>query len=73
MPPQFEELRQLSLVEKLQIVEQLWDDIGSSNEPFPIHEWQRSEARRRASELACDPESGLTRDELWKRVDQRNG
>lgn len=73
MPPQLEELRKLSVAEKLNIVELLWDDIGESDEPFPLPTWHQAEAKRRAAELASNPESGLTREELWKRVDSTNG
>ena len=70
---QTDDLQNLPLVEKLRIVEQLWDDISSSKEPFPMHPWQESEARRRAVELDSNPESGLTRQELWERVEKADG
>jgi putative addiction module component (TIGR02574 family) len=70
---QTDDLQNLPLVEKLRLVEQLWDDIGSSTEPFPLHPWQESEARRRAAELDSNPDSGLTRKELWERVEKADG
>ena len=68
-----EELRKLPVAEKLRIVEQLWDDIGSADEPLTVRDWHKTEARRRAAELEADPDLAITRDELWKRVDERNG
>jgi putative addiction module component (TIGR02574 family) len=67
-----EELRKLPVAEKLRIIELLWDDIGNSTEPFPIQHWQREEARRRAAEVEANPETTLTREEVWKRVDEGN-
>ena len=72
MQNELEELRKLPLAEKLRIVEELWDDIGDSDEPFPLQEWHTQEAKRRAAELEATPEIALTREELWKRVDQRD-
>lgn len=73
MSVNLEELRKLSIAEKLRIVEQLWDDIGSSGEPFPLHQWQKDEAQRRAAELEANPEMALTREEVWRRVDTADG
>jgi putative addiction module component (TIGR02574 family) len=33
----------LSPTEKLQLVEDLWDDLASTPEVVPVHEWQKSE------------------------------
>lgn len=64
------DLQNLPLLEKLRLVEQLWDDIGASTEPFPLYPWQQAEARRRAADLDDDPESGLTRRQVWEQVEQ---
>jgi putative addiction module component (TIGR02574 family) len=63
------ELRKLSATEKLRIVEQLWDDIGASDEPVVVQGWHEAEGRKRAAELQANPEIALTREELWQRVD----
>jgi len=31
----------LSLAEKLQLVEDLWDDLASTPDAVPVHEWQK--------------------------------
>ncbi len=36
-------------------------------------ERHRVEAERRAAELEADPSIALSREELWQRVDKRNG
>ena len=35
------------MAEKLRVVEELWDDIGRSEESFPLPAWHRVEADRR--------------------------
>jgi putative addiction module component (TIGR02574 family) len=73
MHPEVEHLRNLPIAEKLQLVEDLWDEIGQSEESLPLPEWHRVEAERRAAQLDADPTLALTREELWRRVDNRNG
>ena len=63
------ELRNLTVAEKLRLVELLWDDIGASNEPIVLHAWQFEEATRRAEQLRSDPSTTIDRDELWRQVD----
>jgi putative addiction module component (TIGR02574 family) len=58
--------------EKLRIVELLWDDLGKSCEPIPLPEWVDQEAARRR-EAMRDPSIGLTHEEAWRRIDNRNG
>jgi len=70
MHPVMEQLRHLSIAEKLRVVEELWDEIAESGEPIPLPDWHRTEAQRRAAELDTDPSSALSREELWRRVDE---
>lgn len=73
MHPQMDSLRRLPAVEKLQIVEELWDDLAGSPEPLPLPEWHRDEATRRFAELDADPSIAIDRDELRRQVDERHG
>ncbi len=72
MHPEFAHLQKLPLAEKLQLVEELWDDIGQSNEHWPLPDWHHTEAERRVAELNADPSLALTREGLWRRVDSIN-
>ena len=69
MSIELNDLRNLSVSEKLRIVELLWDDIGASDEPIVLQPWQHEEAQRRSAELKADPCIAIDRDELWRRVD----
>jgi len=73
MDASFDQLRDLPVADKLRIVEQLWDDIHESDEPLLLQDWHEQEARRRSTELQVDPSIALTREELWRRVDDTNG
>jgi putative addiction module component (TIGR02574 family) len=63
----------LSPSEKLQLVEDLWDDLASTSNAVPIHDWQRQELDRRKANLAENPASGLTWEEVKRRVRSRYG
>jgi len=51
----------LSPSEKLQLVEDLWDDLAAAPEAVPVHDWQTQELARRKVNLARNPASAL----LW--------
>lgn len=63
----------LSAPEKLQLVEDLWDDLASKPDDVPVHPWQIEELARRKANLMSKPASGLTWDELRARVRSRYG
>jgi putative addiction module component (TIGR02574 family) len=58
----------LSPPEKLQLVEDLWDDLAANSTAVPVHEWQKEELERRKANLMSNPASGLSWDEVKKRV-----
>ena len=59
--------------EKLQLVEDLWDDIASTPEEVPVHDWQKEELARRKANLMKNPGTGLTWDEVQRRVRSQHG
>ena len=64
--------RSLAPSEKLRLVEMLWDDLGGSTESIPLPDWVDREAARRREEMR-NPSFGLSHDETWRRIEQRNG
>ena len=62
----------LSPPEKLQLVEDLWDDLAVTPSEVSVHEWQKEELARRKANLMNSPASGLSWDEV-KRSDLRDG
>ena len=68
MNPDVTTVFDLSPSEKLQLVEDLWDDLAATPEAIPIHEWQKEEFDRRKANLLNNPGSGLTWAEVQRRV-----
>ena len=54
--------------EKLQLVEDLWDDLASTPSEVPLHDWQKEEVERRKANLMSKPNSGLSWEEVKDRV-----
>jgi putative addiction module component (TIGR02574 family) len=63
----------LSPSEKLQLVEDLWDDLAATPEAVPAHDWQKEELARRKANLLQNPASGLSWEEVKRRVRARHG
>jgi putative addiction module component (TIGR02574 family) len=63
----------LSPPEKLQLVEDLWDELAALPSTVPVHEWQKNELARRKANLMSKPASGPTWDEIKHRVRSRYG
>lgn len=63
----------LSPPEKLQLVEDLWDDLAAVPSEVPIHDWQKEELARRKDNLMNHPASGLSWEEVKRRIRSRYG
>ena len=63
----------LSPPEKLQLVEDLWDDLAAMPTDAPVHEWQKQELERRKANLMSNPALGLSWDEVKQRIRSRYG
>ena len=57
--------------EKLQLVEDLWDDLAATPEAVPVHDWQKQELGQRKAKLLKNPASGLAWGEVRRRVRSR--
>jgi putative addiction module component (TIGR02574 family) len=66
-------LFELSSAEKLQLVEDLWDDLSATPDAIPVHDWQKDELDRRKADLEAHPEIALTWEEIQRRVRSRYG
>jgi putative addiction module component (TIGR02574 family) len=73
MSPNAVSVFDLSPAEKLQLVEDLWDDLAANPSAVPVHEWQKEELARRKANLMNNPASGLSWDEVKQRVRTRYG
>ena len=57
----------LSPSEKLQLVEDLWDDLAASPDSVAVHDWHKQELERRKANLLRNPASVVS----WEQVKQR--
>jgi putative addiction module component (TIGR02574 family) len=73
MSPTTASVFDLSPAEKLQLVEDLWDDLAVTSEAVPVHDWQKEELARRKVNLLQNPSSGLSWEEVKRRVRGRYG
>lgn len=63
----------LSPPEKLQLVEDLWDDLAATPSDVPVYQWQKDELARRKSNLMNNPASGLSWDEVKSNIRSSHG
>ena len=63
----------LSTAEKLQLVEDLWDELAATPDAVPVHQWQKDELARRKANLSKNPGSGLSWEEVRNRVRGHHG
>ena len=62
----------LSPSEKLQLVEDLRDDLAVAPEAVPVHDWQKRELARRKANLLKNPASELSWQDVKRNVRARH-
>jgi len=73
MDPTTTSVFDLSPAEKLQLVEDLWDDLAPRPSDVPVRGWQIEELERRRANLMSNPATGLDWDEVKRRARRRRG
>jgi putative addiction module component (TIGR02574 family) len=68
MTTALQELETLSVLERVQLVEDLWDSIARSNAELPVPQWQKDELARRKQRYLQHPESGATWDQVKRSI-----
>ncbi len=64
---------ELSPAEKLQLVEDLWDDIAREPADVPVEDWQKLELAKRKANLENTPASARSWEDVKRRVRQLHG
>jgi putative addiction module component (TIGR02574 family) len=59
--------------EKLQLVEDLWDDLAATPADVPIHDWQKGALARRKANLSSKPASAMSWQDVKARISSRYG
>lgn len=64
-----DEILQLPVERRLELVQQIWDSIAATREAVPVPEWHKEELDRRLDKPSKDPD--LTWDEVRARPRER--
>ncbi len=59
---------QLSVADRIALVQEIWDSIAATPEEVPLTEAQKQEFDRRLAELEANPNNVLTWEEIKARV-----
>ncbi|MEO0844249.1 MAG: addiction module protein [Cyanobacteria bacterium J06643_5] len=62
------DITQLSVAERIQLAEDLWDSILEQQEEFPLSEPQKQELNKRLENYKRNPTSGSSWEEVKKRL-----
>jgi len=72
MKTTLQEAETLSVPEKIQLVEDIWDSVARSNANISIPDWQKKELARRKAKFLLRPDSGMTWQKVKKSVLENN-
>jgi putative addiction module component (TIGR02574 family) len=64
---EFTQVFELTLSEKLQLLEDLWDSIAQVPEQIPVLDWQKEELSKRKASYLQNPNSGSS----WEAAKER--
>jgi len=65
-------LAALTPAEKLQLIEELWEELSATPEEIPVPQWQLDELDRRSVEYAKNPSSGIPWEEVKRNILSRH-
>lgn len=68
MNTQVAEILELSVAEKIQIVEDIWDSIIRHPEQFPLSETEKRELDKRLADYEQNPDDGIEWETLRKNI-----
>jgi len=65
------DIGKLTLAERIQLAEDLWDSVAAETGGLPLTEAQAAELDRRLADLARDPDAGDSWEVVRGRIEQR--
>lgn len=68
MSAELKDILELSVAERIQLVEDIWDSIAAVPESISLTEYERQEIDRRLEAHDQNPDEGIPWDELKKKV-----
>jgi putative addiction module component (TIGR02574 family) len=64
------EVLKLSVSERIQLVEEIWDSVAAHPESLPVTEAQKAELDRRLTDYRANPRQGRTWEEVRDSFDE---
>jgi putative addiction module component (TIGR02574 family) len=64
------DISKLSVAERIQLAEDLWDSVAAETGELPLTAAQTSELDRRLADLERDPQAGASWQEVRARIEQ---
>jgi len=71
MNTEFTQVFELTISEKLQLVEDLWDSISLTPEQIPVLDWQKDELDNRKAAYLKNPDLGSSWESVKERIRNR--
>jgi putative addiction module component (TIGR02574 family) len=68
-----EEIRRLSVDERIRLIEEIWESIPVDREPPPLSTAQRNELDRRIESYRRDPSRAILAEEAFAQLRERFG
>jgi len=65
------DIERLSLTERIQLVQDIWDGIAAAPEQLPVTEAQQQELDRRLDAYQRNPQGGISKQEIKAKVMRR--
>jgi putative addiction module component (TIGR02574 family) len=73
MNVEFSQIFELDVSKKLQLVEEIWDDLAAAPEQIPVLAWQQEELARRKAVYLQNPSGNMSWEEARERIRGRRG
>ncbi len=66
-----ENIRRLSIADRIRLVQQIWDTIDEDSPPPPMCDSWRDEIRRRVESYRRDPSIGIPAEDVFREIEER--
>ena len=69
--PKTSDLAALSVSDRLELLDRIWDSLQSDVDAIPVPEWHREEVERELAEWASDGNPGRPAEEVFRELKSR--
>lgn len=66
--PKASDLAALSVAERLDLMDRIWESLTPDINSMPVPEWHRAAVERELAELAADGDAGRPADEVFREL-----